>query len=69
MDREVFEQRLRSLRETRARLPELVRNRHASRRRRPVTGHDGRLLLIEADGPAAANLAVGDDPTGLADRG
>ena len=64
MDREVFDQRLASLRETRARLPELVRNRHASRHRRPVAGHDGRLLLIEADGPAAANLAVGDDPTG-----
>lgn len=69
MDREVFDQRLASLRETRARLPELVRNRHASRHRRPVSGHDGRLLLLEADAPAAANLAVGDDPTGLADRG
>ena len=69
MDRDDFEQRLRSLRETRARLPELVRNRHASRRRRPVMGHDGRLLLIEADGPSSANLAVGDDPDGLADRG
>lgn len=68
MDREVFIQRLASVRETRARLPELVRNRHASRHRRPVTGHDGRLLLIEADGPAAARLAVGADPTALADR-
>jgi hypothetical protein len=69
MDREVFDQRLTSVRETRARLPELVRNRHASRRRRSVAGHDGRLLLIEADAPAAANLAVGDDPAALADRG
>lgn len=69
MDREVFGQRLASLRETRARLPELVRNRHASRHRRPVAGHDGRLLLIEVDGPASARLAVADDPTGLADRG
>jgi hypothetical protein len=69
MDRAVFDQRLSSLRETRARLPELVRNRHASRHRRQVAGRDGRLLLIEADAPAAANLAVGDDPRGLADRG
>jgi hypothetical protein len=69
MDREVFGQRLASLRESRARLPELVRNRHASRHRRTVAGRDGRLLLIEADAPAAANLAVGDDPVGLADRG
>jgi Cgl0159-like len=69
MDREAFDQRLASLRETRARLPELVRNRHASRHRRTVMGHDGRLLLIEADAPAAANLAAGADPRGLADRG
>lgn len=69
MEREVFDQRLSSLRETRARLPELVRNRHASRHRRQVTGRDGRLLLIEADGPASAELAVGGDPQGLADRG
>jgi hypothetical protein len=69
MDREMFDQRLASLRETRARLPELVRNRHASRHRRPVAGHDGRLLLIDADAPAAANLAAGDDPRALADRG
>ena len=62
MDREVFEQRLRSLRETRARLPELVRNRHASRRRRPVMGHDGRLLLIEADGPAVGESRRGGRP-------
>lgn len=69
MEREVFDQRLVSLRETRARLPELVRNRHASRHRRQVAGRDGRLLLIEADGPASADLAVGDDSEGLADRG
>lgn len=69
MDREAFDQRLFSLRETRARLPELVRNRHASRHRRTVAGHDGLLLLIEADAPAAANLGAGGDPVALADRG
>jgi hypothetical protein len=69
MDREAFAERLASLRETRARLPELVRNRHASRHRRPVTAHDGRLLMIAADGPAGADLAAGGDPSGQADRG
>lgn len=69
MDREAFLERLASLRETRARLPELVRNRHASRRRRTVAGHSGRLVLIEADAPAAGSLAAGRNPFGLADRG
>lgn len=63
-----FADRLVSLRETRARLPELVRNRHAGRRRRSVAGHSGRLLLIEADAPARALLAAGADMTALADR-
>lgn len=69
MDREAFLERLASLRETRARLPELVRNRHASRRRRSVAGHSGRLVLIEADAPGAASLGAGGDPSALADRG
>jgi hypothetical protein len=64
-----FAERLASLRETRARLPELVRNRLASRRRRPVATHDARLLLVEVDQPARGDLAVRDDPTALADRG
>ena len=69
MDRDAFLERLAQLRETRARLPELVRNRHASRRRRTVAGHSGRLVLIEADAPAAGSLAAGSDPSALADRG
>lgn len=64
-----FAERLSALRETRARLPELVRNRHASRHRRTIAGHTGRLVLIEADEPARADLAAGDDPLALADRG
>jgi hypothetical protein len=69
VDREAFLERLASLRETRARLPELVRNRHASRRRRSVAGHSGRLVLVEADDPGAASLGAGGDPSALADRG
>ncbi len=44
------DERIASLRSARARLPELVRNRFASRHRRAFLGHDGRLLLIRADG-------------------
>jgi hypothetical protein len=64
-----FADRLASLRETRARLPEVVRNRHATRRRRAVAGHSARLLLIEADQPGAGLLATPGDAQGLADRG
>lgn len=67
--REEFAERLVSLRETRARLPELVRNRFASRHRRSVFGHTGRLLLIDVDGPMTGDLAVGQDQDALADRG
>ena len=69
MDVAEFQERLRSLRETRARLPELVRNRHAARRRRSVTGHGGRLLLVEADDPARGRLGSEQDPRALFDRG
>lgn len=69
MDPGEFAERLAGLRETRARLPELVRNRHAARRRRTVAGHSGRLLLVEVDGPARAVLAAGAEPAALADRG
>ena len=64
-----FADRLASIRETRARLPEVVRNRHATRRRRAVAGHSARLLLIEADQPGAGLLATPGDAHGLADRG
>lgn len=44
-----IDDRIASLRESRARLPELVRNRFASRRRRATLGHDGRLLLLSTE--------------------
>lgn len=34
-----------------------------------MAGHTGRLVLIEADAPAAGSLAAGGDPAALADRG
>ena len=57
VSREEFAERLTSVRESRARLPELVRNRFVSRHRRSVFGHAGRLLLLEVDGPSAGALA------------
>jgi hypothetical protein len=69
MDPEEFAERLAAVRETRARLPEIVRNRLAARRRRPVAGHTARLLLIEVDGPARGDLSAGGDAQALADRG
>jgi hypothetical protein len=59
---------LASVRETRARLPELVRNRHVSRHRRALLGHDGRLMLIAADHPARGALGVRADEFAMADR-
>ncbi|MBI1352630.1 MAG: hypothetical protein GC156_16135 [Actinomycetales bacterium] len=69
MDRTEFDERLLSLRETRVRLPELVRNRHAARRRRPIAGHGGRLLLIESDDAARGWLGGPGDHETLVDRG
>jgi hypothetical protein len=66
---EEFAERLVSLRETRARLPELVRNRFASRHRRSFLGHSGRLLLIEVTGLAAGSMAAGEDSQALRGRG
>lgn len=68
MDGGTFAERLASARETRARLPEIVRNRHATRRHRQIVGHSGRLLLIEADQMARGDFAAGADPMALADR-
>lgn len=69
MERADFEERLASLRETRARIPEVVRNRHATRRRRAVAGHSARLLLVEADQAARGDVVPVDGRPGPADRG
>jgi len=66
--REEFAERLTSLRESRARLPELVRNRFISRHRRSVSGHSGRLLLVDVAGPATGVVGTQADPRSLHDR-
>lgn len=63
-----FRERMDGLRETRARLPELARNRYMSRHRRALVPHDGRLLLVAADHPARGALGVRGDPMAMADR-
>ncbi|SJN37629.1 5-keto-2-deoxy-D-gluconate-6 phosphate aldolase [form 2] [Microbacterium esteraromaticum] len=56
------------LRDLRAFQPTDIADRLASRRRRPLLGGDGRLLIVAADHPARGALAVGGNPTAMADR-
>ena len=46
------------------RLPQAL----ASRRRRPLVGDDGRMLLLAADHTSRGKLAIGSDPMAAADR-
>ncbi|MEU1125358.1 deoxyribose-phosphate aldolase [Streptomyces sp. NPDC005899] len=52
----------------RAHRPEAVAEAAAARRRRPLLGPSGRLMVIAADHPARGALAVGDDEMAMADR-
>ncbi|WOX24278.1 Cgl0159 family (beta/alpha)8-fold protein [Streptomyces solicathayae] len=54
--------------QVRARHPEAVAEAAARRRRRPLLGPSGRLLIIAADHPARGALAVGDRPLAMAGR-
>jgi hypothetical protein len=56
------------VRELRARDPQAVARAAVARRRRPVLGAGGRLLLIAADHPARGALGVRGAPTAMADR-
>ena len=56
------------LRELRARRPELVVARAAERRRRPLLGADGRLMIVAADHPARGALGVRGVANAMADR-
>ena len=56
------------LNEVRARHPEAVADAARARRRRPVLGADGRLLLVAADHPARGALGVRDQPWAMASR-
>jgi DhnA family fructose-bisphosphate aldolase class Ia len=56
------------LRELRAHHPSAVAEAAASRRRRPLLGADGRLMLVAADHPARGALGVRGVPDAMADR-
>ncbi|MFD5554271.1 deoxyribose-phosphate aldolase [Streptomyces sp. NPDC127068] len=57
-----------ALAHTRARHPGAIAEAAARRRRRPLLGDSGRLLLVAADHPARGALAVGDRALAMADR-
>jgi len=57
-----------ALRDARARYPERITELAAQRRRRPLLGDDGRLLLVAADHPARGALGVRGDPHAMAGR-
>ncbi|MEV5609538.1 deoxyribose-phosphate aldolase [Streptomyces sp. NPDC052225] len=56
------------LTEIRAREPELIGRAWQKRSRRPLTGDDGRLLIVAADHPARGALGVRDDGAAMASR-
>ncbi|MDI9884575.1 deoxyribose-phosphate aldolase [Streptomyces sp. HNM0645] len=53
---------------TRVRHPEAVAEAAARRRRRPLVGSSGRLMIVAADHPARGALAVGDQRYAMANR-
>jgi DhnA family fructose-bisphosphate aldolase class Ia len=64
----VLEERFEQLRELRATAPELIAVRAAQRRRRPLLGPDGRLMIVAADHPARGALGVRGHEAAMADR-
>lgn len=57
------------LTEIRASNPGAIAEALAARRRRPLVGESGTLLLLAADHPARGIVKVGENPTVMADRG
>jgi hypothetical protein len=56
------------LNEVRAREPERIRQLWQSRRRRPLLGDDGRLMIIACDHPARGALGASGNPTAMGSR-
>lgn len=57
-----------ALTEVRVREPGRLRTALAQRRRRPLVGADGRMLLLAADHTSRGKLSIGSDPMAAADR-
>ena len=64
----IDDQRWRKLLADRAERPELVLAKAEARRRRPLLGRDGRLMLVAADHVARNIYRVGSDLLAMADR-
>lgn len=54
--------------DARARDPQAIRRAALARRRRPLVGASGRLVIVAADHPARGALGAGGDPLAMADR-
>lgn len=57
-----------ALRRIRAEKPDQVSAAFHSRAKRELLGNDGKLFIVAADHPARGALAVGDNPTAMANR-
>ncbi|MEO5610467.1 MAG: deoxyribose-phosphate aldolase [Ornithinibacter sp.] len=57
-----------ALTDARVREPSRFRQALTGRRRRPLVGDDGRMLLLAADHTARGKLAIGSDPMAASDR-
>ncbi len=64
LDRSAYE----ALTDVRMRKPRALVKALRDRRRRPLVGDDGRLVIVAADHTARGMLAAGGDPTAVADR-
>jgi DhnA family fructose-bisphosphate aldolase class Ia len=64
----MHDERFERLREIRATEPQLVAVRAAQRRRRPLLGPDGRVMIVAADHPARGALGVRGQAAAMADR-
>ena len=64
----VSDEDFQALIEARVRDPRRLPQALAGRRRRPLVGEDGRMLLLAADHTSRGKLAVGSDPMAAADR-
>ena len=58
-----------AVRDVRAHRPHEIAGAAERRRRRPLLGDDGRLMLLAADHPARGALGVADRAAAMADRG
>ncbi|HUO47172.1 MAG TPA: hypothetical protein VM470_10125 [Acidimicrobiia bacterium] len=64
----ITDSRYEHLLRTRAHNPELIAEKATLRKRRPLLGADGNVVIVAIDHPARRILKVGTDPWAMADR-